>query len=429
MYNDTNAVWACRAVDALQNNWFPSPIAGLYSYLDWNGFDGFWQNGVVLETLANFVAYTRSRRYESVLLAAWRSIDDLLHAYFPLPSCDDELWFALAFARIYEVTGQVRFLNTSQQLLNFTWHTCWDFTGTCSGGMFFGDGHRIKITITNAQTLLLAAKLYRLTSHDEHLHQALQVAAYLTNNQVLHADSHLVSDELDVTSCQPNARTNYSYNAGMTLAGLTELYKSTNRTSVLQLAHAVARANIAHLSRDGVLTEYCDPLDSCAADLDAHAFKGIFVRSLRYLMDVSSPQQRRQYQAWIQLNIDHVIKHASCGDARRDVTNCNISFIDGAPDVNATGPVFDTNWAGNYTRSSPASQTQVLDLLTAGIRPDVVCSDDVTCNYDPGVAPIKRLTCADDPCPSGQACCDWGNAHKYYTCCARYQYCYDGGCY
>ena len=245
MYNDTNAVWACRAVDALQNNWFPSPIAGLYSYLDWNGFDGFWQNGVVLETLANFAAYTRSRRYESVLLASWRSLEDLLHAYFPLPSCDDELWFALAFARIYEVTGQVRFLNTSQQLLNFTWHTCWDFTGTCSGGMFFGDGHRIKITITNAQTLLLAAKLYRLTSHDEHLHQALQVAAYLPNNQVLHADSHLVSDELDVTSCQPNARTNYSYNAGMTMAGLTELYKATNRTSVLQLAHAVARKHRA----------------------------------------------------------------------------------------------------------------------------------------------------------------------------------------
>lgn len=58
MFNgDKNAFRACSTVYALQYNWFPSPIAGLFSYQAWNGFDGFWQNGAVLETLANWMEY------------------------------------------------------------------------------------------------------------------------------------------------------------------------------------------------------------------------------------------------------------------------------------------------------------------------------------------------------------------------------------
>ena len=33
----------CMAQYAFQRNWFPDPIAGLFSYQSWNGMDGFWQ--------------------------------------------------------------------------------------------------------------------------------------------------------------------------------------------------------------------------------------------------------------------------------------------------------------------------------------------------------------------------------------------------
>ena len=55
--HDIAAVRACMTAFALQHNWYPSPIAGLFSYQTWNGFDGFWQDGTVLETLANFMYY------------------------------------------------------------------------------------------------------------------------------------------------------------------------------------------------------------------------------------------------------------------------------------------------------------------------------------------------------------------------------------
>ena len=51
---DAMAYQACRAEYSLQMNWYPDPIGGLFSYQTWNGFDGFWQNGIVLEALVNF---------------------------------------------------------------------------------------------------------------------------------------------------------------------------------------------------------------------------------------------------------------------------------------------------------------------------------------------------------------------------------------
>ena len=55
---------ACETNVAQQRNWYPSPIAGLYSYQAWNGFVGFWQNGAVLETFANFMDYGNNTRYQ-----------------------------------------------------------------------------------------------------------------------------------------------------------------------------------------------------------------------------------------------------------------------------------------------------------------------------------------------------------------------------
>ena len=61
------ALLACQAQYAFQRNWFPDPIAGLFSYQTWNGMDGFWQDGVAIETLANTMHYGNHRRYFSVL--------------------------------------------------------------------------------------------------------------------------------------------------------------------------------------------------------------------------------------------------------------------------------------------------------------------------------------------------------------------------
>ena len=110
-----------RAENALQWNWYPDPLQYMNSYQSWNGFDGFWQNGVVLETIANVRAYTESTKCDKVLHSGLRSVEELSNAYPPEPSYDDMAWYALAYARIHEVynfTNINKFLETSMQVFN-----------------------------------------------------------------------------------------------------------------------------------------------------------------------------------------------------------------------------------------------------------------------------------------------------------------------
>ena len=64
---DNAAFWSCQAQYALQRNWYPDPIGGLFSYQTWNGMDGFWQNGVVVESMVNAMMYGNHSRYSSVV--------------------------------------------------------------------------------------------------------------------------------------------------------------------------------------------------------------------------------------------------------------------------------------------------------------------------------------------------------------------------
>jgi hypothetical protein len=90
------------------------------------------------------------------------------------------------------------------------------------------------------------------------------------------------------SSCQNNGQTTWTYNQGVILGGLTDLYKSTGDTNYLNQATAIADAAIATLvDASGVLREPCES-SGCGAD--GPQFKGIFIRYLAYLYDVTRKQ-------------------------------------------------------------------------------------------------------------------------------------------
>ncbi|CAH1800786.1 unnamed protein product [Owenia fusiformis] len=424
--NDTNAYYACLTQYALQQNWFPSPIAGLFTYLDWNGFDGFWQNGAVLETMANFCHYGNNTRYRNVLVSSWRTMEYLLKAYWPLPSYDDEGWFGLAFSRIYEVTGNASFLQISRNVTDYLWTNGWDSTLQCNGGFWFGGGHLSKNTITSVQMLSLTARMYRATKNESYLAWANLTLNYLVKSALNHT-TYLVSDGIaDTYDCTQRQNYNITYNAGLFIGGLAELYKINKNDSYLVLADKIARATIAYNSKDGVLQEYCDWDNACQHDLDGQMFKGIFVKNLRYLMDVSDNSNREFYSQWLQNNIKSVIKNSICD--KRPVSQCNISYLDGPSKNPAEGPIFTENWLGPFDRATPMSQTAVLDLLIANIKDGVTCKGP-GCAFNPELPPIVKLHCSDNPCPRHYACCAREKG-KFTTCCQPYQTCEsDGGCY
>jgi hypothetical protein len=87
-------------------------------------------------------------------------------------------------------------------------------------------------------------------------------------------------------SCENNRRTTWTYNQGVIVGGLTELYKSTGDVTFLHEAISLADAAMARLTNgSGILAELCEPNGCGGADVPQ--FKGIFIRYLADLYDVT----------------------------------------------------------------------------------------------------------------------------------------------
>ena len=384
----------------------------------WNGYDGFWQNGAVLETFANFVANTNGThtRYASVIRGGQRDLYSLLEAYGPYPSFDDMAWYGLAYTRIYEVLGDGQFLQDAQDIHNWIWTTGWDSSGACGGGMWFDNLFASKQTITNAQMLQLSAKLYRLTNNADYLKKMNQLYDFIMNNKIINATTFLITDGV-TANCTPDGVYGPTYNSGVMLGAMTEIYKLTKNTAYLDLAYNITFGLIVQYSNDeGVLVEYCEP--NC--DDDALMYKGLFARNVRYLMDELDDQVKHDgLLYWFKLQIVSNTIYNVCD--LDPITKCNISYKDGPPYFNKSGPVFSPDWRGPFTYGAPMQQTSVLDLFVSAILPGTQCSGPY-CDYDPSYPAPQPLTCGSHPCPQGEDCCEY-SPYTSYTCCYSNQHC------
>jgi predicted alpha-1,6-mannanase (GH76 family) len=98
--------------------------------------------------------------------------------------------------------------------------------------------------------------------------------------------SHLVNDGLD-GSCHNDGHPTYTYNQGVILGGLAELYRATGDGAVLDTARTLADASTGSttLNPGGTLRDP-NEADSCAGD--GPSFKGAYVRGLGLLDSVLS---------------------------------------------------------------------------------------------------------------------------------------------
>lgn len=419
---DFNAYMACKAQFALQSNWWPSPIAGLFSYQVWNGYDGFWEDGIALETFTNFIAFVgNNTRYQDVIKSSVRELYSLLEAYGPYPSFDDMAWYALSYVRIYEVFGWDEFLKSSIEVDDWLWKTSWDKTSNCSGGMWFDYDFRQKVSITNLECIVVAGKLFRATKNVKYLGHMKKIWNWVIENGIIDNTTYLVHDGA-LNNCTGNNFFGPTYLGGTLIGGLVEFYKIYKKESYLDLANKIAQAEIRNSTNifTGTLTEWCEP--NC--NDDEKMFKGIFVRNLRYLMDViKDPKQRQEYQEYLDLNIQANLLYNMCDKV--PIHECNITFKDGPPFYNVSGPLFSPNWNGPFTVGAPMQQTAALDLFIAAIKPGTNCTGEY-CNFSPNYPKPQPLTCKDYPCPKDQPCCQYTSTS--YTCCTSDQKCLSGIC-
>lgn len=258
--------------------WYNS--SGLYNSTGW------WNAANCIEAVENDIFANNDLKYLSVLTNTYNlnDSDDFEDSYY-----DDEGWWCNAWIRAYDLTGDTTFLSMAKTIYTNIL-TGWDDSATnCGGGIWWDKTHTYKNAIPNELFLLASIRLHQRTPDDGA--GAGSFFYWATNEYTWFQDSgminskDLVNDGLKAyPSCANNGETTWTYNQGVILGGLTDLYKVTGNINYLNEAMLIANAATATLvDGNGVLVEPCEAGDSCGDD--GPQFKGIFVRYLAYLYD------------------------------------------------------------------------------------------------------------------------------------------------
>jgi hypothetical protein len=238
----------------------------------------WWQAAVALSAVETYAQTTGDTTFDAAIARAF-TLNGA--GKFENNADDDTAWWGLVWLQAYELTGVPAYLSMARTDADYI-HRDWD--GVCGGGVWWQrDPRSYKNAIANELFLELAAWLHNdIRGDTKYLRWAEAEWSWFDRSGMINKDG-LVNDGLD-DNCQNNGQNTWTYNQGVILAGLAQLYRATGDQALLTSATGIARATIRRLTVAGVLTEPCRG-DRCEDQLDAdtQAFKGIFVSGLKVL--------------------------------------------------------------------------------------------------------------------------------------------------
>ena len=214
-----------------------------------------------------------------------------------MTSIDDSLWWCIALLRVHTRNESFpydtsQFLSSSIRVWNMVQQHAWD--DVFGGGVWWTDDHThgvlgrgYKNAITNELFLYASTSLFRATGNSTYLEWATKEVAWFLKSGMIN-DVYLVNDGLDKYGHNNNGTT-WSYNQGVILGGLVDMYHITADEAYLSLAINISSSAMrALVDNDGVFSEVCDGgkpgAPPCVLNDDARIFKGIFVRYLGHLV-------------------------------------------------------------------------------------------------------------------------------------------------
>ncbi|KAI9009812.1 glycosyl hydrolase family 76-domain-containing protein [Gaertneriomyces semiglobifer] len=236
---------------------------------------------------------------------------------------DDIAWWALSMmsaADVYGPTqvipgGKKTFLEVAQlthQHIVEQWSDA-----TCNGGIYWSRdrqaarGAEYKSVITHGETITLSARLYKATKQQAYLQWGDILFRWLKDSGFVTAN-YEVLDGADAP-CTTKDTKQWSYNAGMLLAGLSAMYEASQQQSYLDEAHNLFRASVTRFTKNNVVYEpLCDQAPQICGR-DTPAFKPQYVKGLRELHRVTPDAAIKQQ---VQTVIDATVAAAAanCGD-------------------------------------------------------------------------------------------------------------------
>ena len=334
----TYAQEAAEGVNTLQQWYVPS--SGLYE-----SPTGWWNAANAITMLTNYSRVTGSTQYESVIANTYANANAANGSTnFITSANDDEGWWALAWVDAYDLTQNQDYLNTGETIFSDL-TTQWDTT-TCGGGIWWSKDlttSAYKNAVTNEIFLKLAASLANRTTDATEKAQYLGWAEkewqWFQGSGMINSQN-LINDGLDATNpnaCVNNGQTTWTYNQGVILGGLLELYKADQDSSLITTAQTIASATISNLvTSNGILEE------PSISGPDQPQFKGIFMRNL---MELYEAFPEAQYQTFVDNNVNSIWQNDQSSNYE-----------------------FGVYWQGPFDSADATRQTSALDAFVAAIE-------------------------------------------------------------
>lgn len=314
-------------------------------YVPWTGrwrTTGWWNAANALIALIDYTERSGDQSYARIVRRTFW-LAGLRHRHFLVRFFDDNGWWALAWIRAYDLTGEDRYLRAAQRIFD-NLVSGWD--DVCRGGVWWNEDRQYKNAITNELFLAVAVRLHLRSAGtaSKYLDWAMREWDWFSGSGMI-GDKNLVDDGL-TADCKNNGKPAYTYNQGVILGGLAGLYEITGNEAYLRQGESIADAAIRDLvspptaSPAGILIEPGEA-NMVGRRGDGSQFKGVFVR---HLYDLYLHSRRPAYRDFILRNAQSIWDHS------RNAQN-----------------QFGLQWTGPFDVADASRQSSALEALNAAL--------------------------------------------------------------